>query len=160
MRQHMYYDVSNLNAPYDEVVVAAGSLSSVPGLGSLGATSPFQWKEYSEATKQAQQMYNEWAKSAGYCPITVDGVLGPATCGAIREFSKTVGGGAPPACQSFTNPSKQPCGGGYAAPPKPDTEPQEVRTYGGGGGNAWLIGGALIAAGAIGFAVWKRKKRR
>jgi len=70
---------------------------------TTGASYP--WGVYSADTKALQEATNTALKSAGYCPLTVDGKLGPATCGARQ----TLGLSVPSTCTSFKAPSKGPC---------------------------------------------------
>lgn len=73
--------------------------------------SQYPWNAYSAKTAELQKRINEIGKelatpsgipgsapaNEGYCRITVDGKLGPGTCGA----AKILGIAYPPTCQSF-----------------------------------------------------------
>jgi len=108
---HLYYDVSDLNAPYDQVPfqgVGGGSLggSNVLGLGAeVDVEAEMKWKQHSAYTAGYQIQLNADAKERGYCQIPEDGKLGPVTCG----LSDTLYGKMPSACESKTAPNKQPC---------------------------------------------------
>lgn len=171
-RQHLYFDTSNLNAEYDYTPplqgLGAGSLGSA-GLGSLGATSlgddatDFPWREESSHTRELQQVINEALDDAGYCPITVDGKLGPATCGAMHFVAEylEMEESPPSTCESFTAPQKKPCGGGGAAlPTTPDfTTRAALQPRSGSGGTNYLLIGGIVAAVAIGGAIVLKKKK-
>lgn len=92
-------------------------------LSGLGADEMYPWHAYADATKQFQTTVNDALRAQGYCPIEADGKLGAATCGA----SKALIGQYPPTCQSFTPPSRGPCGGSTPSPayvaPAPSTLP-------------------------------------
>lgn len=168
MNNHFYYDVSDLNARWDQVPlqgVGAGILSAGP-TGSLGATATpaaMPWKEYSAETARVQGLLNPKLKNEGYCPVDVDGKLGPSTCGALNEVWPEM---VPSTCASFTAPKKGPCTAAAPAPspsptpspspsPSPSPLPSSVS-----GDNMWLIGGAVAAAAAVGFAFFMKKKKR
>lgn len=177
MRQHRYYDVSDLNAPYDQIPMqglGAGSISSGT-LGSLGAeATEYPWKEYSKATASLQAEINAWLKDHGYCPIGTDGKLGPTTCGAAAFYrdqsgfggAKNISGGVPGTCQSSAFvPKTPPCAG--ASSPAPATPPATpvvatpaTARITGGGDWMWIAIGGLVAAGAVGAAIYYKKKRR
>jgi len=99
----------------------------------------------------------------GYCPISVDGVLGPATCGAARLVIQELGMDASPpsTCESFTTPQRQPCGGGGGGTaPVPDfTTQATLQPRSGGSGTNYLLIGGIIAAAAIGGAIVLKKKK-
>jgi LPXTG-motif cell wall-anchored protein len=169
MRQHLYMDTALLNADYKAVPLQGlgggvlgsthmGSLS-----GPLGAEGDYPWREKSAATKALQQIINNNLGPMGYLPLDADGVLGAATCGAAKFVVDKVSDTmvfVPDTCQSFTPPTKKGTGGG--ALPKP-TDPglTTARMYGGGGmsDTMWIVLGGLAAAGAVGIAVYMKKKK-
>jgi hypothetical protein len=167
---HMYFDTSNLNASYDvyppNLSLGAGTLASGP-LGSLGRSGlgEYPWREASADTQELQSLTNEVLRQHGYCPIDVDGKMGPRTCGAIN-MALAVTGQQVPMPESCTEhatewiaPSREPCG---VQTPAPSTEPKTAeltRARVGGGGN-WLLYGSLVAAAAIGIAIVAKKRRR
>lgn len=171
---HFYYDVSDLNARWDQVplqglgggVLSAGPSGSLGGR-ALGATSQHPWREYSDATKQLQQTVNELlVKKTGdgpYCPIDADGKLGPATCGALWTVYPEM---MPQTCKEQTAPKKPPCGGGSKPAPPPAPPPTETNPNSSvlpasmSSDNMWLIGGAVAAMAAVGLAVVMKKKKR
>jgi hypothetical protein len=73
----------------------------------------YPWSTYSADTKVLQEATNIALKAAGYCPVTVDGKLGAKTCGARKTLHDTgiqPGMTWPSTCQSYTAPTKGPCG--------------------------------------------------
>lgn len=189
---HLYYDVSLLNAPYRAPVLSGlggdrayrshadlnaqydplpmrglgGGILSTGPVGSLGAvTANYPWKQYSADTVALQKAMNEALKANGYCQINPDGSLGPATCGAIKKMLEISGqtDQSPPATyQSFTAPTKGPCGGGATPPPSPATPPKltPLTMSSGGSGTVWIIAGGVVAVGAIGAALFFTRKGR
>lgn len=156
---HKYVDLSDLNARWDQDFPGGYNpiyASPIHGLGtsngalsgnSLGIVSRgvgqdpyYPWKEYSADTKALQEETNLALTKEGYATIEADGVLGPATCGAVQE----VIGEAPGTCQSFTEPMK------IARPTKRMSM---------GGGNALIYGGAfaLVMVGAALIVKGKKK---
>jgi hypothetical protein len=170
-----YWDTSDLNARWDQVPEAALGAGSIAGgsLGSLGAgDTSYPWKEYSAATSQLQQEINAWLQAAGYCPIGQDGKLGPTTCGAAVFYrdesgyggAKNISGGVPSTCQTFSfTPMKPPCPGLTSSAPKPEpaVAPATPATasISSGGDWIWLAVGGLVAAGAVGAALYYKKRR-
>lgn len=154
---HEYSDVSKLNAPYGHTIpileTGAGSLS-LNGLGVLGQANDYPWMAYSAATKELQELLNEALEAHDYCPIKADGKLGAGTCGAIRRILEVTGqtDQLPPAtCQSFTEPTRPPC---------PGEAPSASRMGMLSSDTLWLVGGSLVAATAIGVAIYLKKRRR
>jgi hypothetical protein len=167
----MYFDTSNLNAQYDYTPplqgLGAGSLST-PSLRSLAALrqdAMYPWREEAPETRGLQQSINVALREDNLCPISEDGVLGPATCGAVAYVvgSRGTGGEAVPAtCQEYTSPSSPPCpgaggGGGGAQPSQPATPVVAQRAA--NGGTNWLLIGGVVAAVAIGGAIVLKKKK-
>lgn len=62
---------------------------NLAGLGrALGGNEDiYPWGKYSAETEKLQESTNATLKNYGYCPITVDGKLGPATCGARAQLA-------------------------------------------------------------------------
>jgi hypothetical protein len=168
---HFYYDVSDLNARWDQVplqglgggILSAGPIGTLGGRGTGAADSSFlPWKEYSAETLAAQRALNKGLKADGYCPIDEDGKLGAATCGAARQ---QWGGGGIENCQAYTAPVK--CPGGAPPPsnspppspvaPSPVSPPLPASMS---GDNMWLLGGAVAAAAAVGLAFFMKKKKK
>jgi hypothetical protein len=105
-----------------------GNLSGAPALGKKAKTSmgslgdaasdavDYPWDTYSAKTAALQTATNTELKAAGYCPIAVDGKLGPATCGARNRLNIDAGTGTtienPSTCQSYTTPSSASTGCG------------------------------------------------
>ncbi len=158
---HEYVDLSDLNARWDQDFPGGYNpiyASPIHGLGTsngalsgnslgvvargVGADPYYPWKEYSADTKALQQQTNVALAKDGYAPIDADGVLGPATCGAVREMI----GNAPTTCQSFTEPVK-------LAGARP------ARRMSMGGGNALIYGGA-VALVAVGAALLLKGKKK
>jgi hypothetical protein len=157
---HKYVDLSDLNARWDQDFPGGYNpiyASPIHGLGtsngalsgnSLGIVSRgvgqdpyYPWKEYSADTKALQEETNTALVKDGYAPIDADGVLGPATCGAVKEMI----GEAPGTCQSFTEPMKI---------SRPASKRMSL-----GGGNALIYGGAfaLVMVGAALIVKGKKK---
>lgn len=176
-RIHRYYDVSDLNARWDQIplqglgagILTRGGQGSLSGgyLGALGQDYP--WRAESEDTEDLQELVNESLKANGYYPIEVDGKLGPATCGAIRamcDLAVQRGGRCtvevPSTCQSFTAPTKK--GATPATPPPPPSkEPTDEiprARKAGMSDTTWLLIGGGVAVAAVGAAFYMRKKKR
>jgi hypothetical protein len=104
MRRHRYGDVSNLNAPYDNL-----SLQGIRGVGSLSGTSlgamtldeldasnaeddkaagatTYPWMQESSATSAIQTELNKQLAADGMHQLLVDGRLGGRTCGALVKY--------------------------------------------------------------------------
>lgn len=110
---------------------------NISGLGSIGSRSTralkrplrglgaddadYPWKTVSEKTRQLQQATNESLVKAGLCPLTVDGKLGGATCGARNHLSvhseKYFG-----QAMSFSNPSTCDAHGSELKVPTPKSQ--------------------------------------
>jgi hypothetical protein len=162
---HMYFDTSNLNAPYDGLPgLGAGSLggSSLGSLGAPGALGEYPWKEKANETTTLQGLINQVLEQWDYCPIAVDGKLGGATCGAASLVRDSLGVSVPVpnAClahqSEWVTPRHPPCAAATPTPTPTTTQPV-VRAQVGGNGWGWLVGGALVAAAAVGFAIWKKQ---
>lgn len=163
MRQHQYRDISNLNAPYDNMSLQGfGSLSG----GPFGATASlsdlpvdgaedYPWMEEAEPTFAIQREMNKSLTADGFGQLKVDGILGPRTCGALKHYGALdmVFG----ACDDYVSEFIMP----KAADKMPANLPQEPQDDfdgGGGGNNAWLWG-VLLAGGAVGLVLYMRKRR-
>lgn len=139
---------------------------SVNGLGDDAADYP--WGTYSAKTATLQTATNAALAAAGYCPIAVDGKLGPATCGARDRLTVDDTTGAvwsnPSTCSAYTIPTLKSagCGSGgssqvttthaSAAPvtsslPMVSSSTKKVLGF---------LGGGLLAVGAVYYI----KKRR
>lgn len=174
--QHMYFDTSNLNAPYDNVplrglgqygggVFGRGSGAS-GNLGSLGAlTASGKSVDAGAEGKALQQTMGAFLKALGqgYVGLDADGKLGPASCGAAKwiwENHPDAGGVTEAARRAlslcaeishigWTAPQK--ASGVTSTPPKTDTPktdtPGPKYTYSSaGGGSTWWIVGGLVVA--------------
>lgn len=155
MTQHIYGDVSNLNAPYDNI--------SVQGIGQ---TDPYPWREHSENTQNLQLTLNDMLADVGKCPLLVDGILGPRTCGAMVWLNQEFDAGrfpeVPPMVSTCHNPPEAhmmptDCPEGAPAPP-PSQKEVEVVEPKSGGIPIWVWGLGLGAL-AIGAAVMMKKKK-
>lgn len=170
---HAYVDLSYLNAHYRpawpaQVGMSNGILSS-NSLGivaaGMGADPSYPWREYSADTKALQQATNEALIAHGYAPITADGKLGPATCGAIRKMCDYVDSTSAPCygpstCQDFAEPVKAGSGGGLIAKKSSTTTTRAGMLGGGGGSKNWLLIGGAVAALAVGGAlIYKATKK-
>lgn len=130
-----------------------------------GGGSGYPWNAYSADTKTLQQSTNEALKAAGYCPITVDGKLGPATCGArktLRESGAQPQMTWPSTCQTFKAPSKGPCAGsGVVAMPSASTKPAVTTASMNMGFDLKKLGAFALGAGAVlGAAYYFNKRKR
>jgi hypothetical protein len=160
MRQHQYRDISNLNAPYDNMSLQGlGSLSGGPfGAVTLAdlpdEESDYPWREESEPTRVLQRELNTKLTADGFGPILEDGVLGPRTCGALKQYNalEMVDGACDGHAAEFIPPQQ--------AVPMPTTMPnqpeEEVTKAGMGSGWLW---GVLLAGGAIGLVLYMQKKK-
>lgn len=184
---HQYREISDLNAPYDQVplqglagaALGAGSLGYSGSMGSLsgalGATGsgPMVWLDKSNPNGRVmalQAEVNAVLMSKGYNSVGQDGVLGPATCGGISFIGKNYGSSvtalmaeALPVCRSSTAPTKTGSGGGGGGGLPAKTTPIDTANmYGDGGGMSdtmWIVLGTVAAAGAVGAALYFKKKR-
>lgn len=161
MRQHRYMDVSNLNAPYDNM--------SLQGLGSLGAEDGggfnmeqehnIPWMEASPTTLSVQKSINKQLIADGFNPVLEDGVLGPRTCGALQHYGKT--GDVWGACDAHTAEFIAPTKASGGSPVLPKQDPVMMPSSGGSGGGmpswVWAI---LVGGGAVGVAIYLKKKKR
>jgi hypothetical protein len=110
--------------------------------GPVGPSFP--WQQFSVDTESLQATINQALTEKGYCPIGIDGKLGPATCGA----SRTVIGSAPGTCEDFADPKKAPCGASKTT--------TTFASIGGDNAPLWLIVGSLAAVAVAGAALWVR----
>ena len=164
-----YRSTADLNAQYDSVPLQGlgGGILSAGPTGSLGAvTASYPWRSYSADTVALQKAMNEALKAHGYCPVDPDGKLGPATCGAVKAMLDLTGQtdqSPPSTCQSFTAPTKGPCGGG-SSPPVSPAQPAKttplVKASGFDSGTVWIIVGGVVAVGAIGASLYFTRKGR
>lgn len=74
---------------------------------ALGAAGDYPWREFSQKTKELQEVTNQSLRKYGYAPIDADGMLGPATCGARKQLKEHIPGMTwPETCEDFTAPRK------------------------------------------------------
>ena len=174
MRQHQYRDVSNLNAPYDDM-----SLQGVGGLGILGGGDslgfnmedehniPWLGEESHPTVLAAQQEINKELKADNYGPVLADGILGPRTCGALEMYGK--GDLVYNACddhvsKGFIEPQKAEWRPPMKTPEQIQAEQaaaQQSSTLarsGGSGMPSW-VWGILVGGAAIGVAIYIKKKK-
>jgi hypothetical protein len=153
-------DTSTADATQAAQVFSQAAQTSSAGGGS------YPWGVYSADTLALQKVTNASLKQFGYCPITEDGKLGKATCGARLALKSDIPGMTNPStCQGYTTPSRTPCGGG-SAPSAPSTltpaqQAAMMQQY--GGGTDWkkyllFAGGAALVLGAAYYIDKKRKK--
>jgi hypothetical protein len=155
-----------------------GNLAGAPALGSAGSRSlgddasdatNYPWLQVSSATSTLQQATNTALVAAGYCPIAVDGKLGPATCGARNALTATDTTGAiwsnPSTCQSFTSPpmASSGCGsGGSTAVVKAGSATPSTSLPGLSSNTKKILeiaGAGLLAVGVVYFIKKRRGKR-
>lgn len=157
--QHRYFDVSNLNAPYDNVPlmglgqygggVFGRGMGASGNLGSLGAALGGVSSVDAGGDGRAwQAAMNTFLSSKGRSPIVVDGKLGKASCGASQWITNNSDGVSTSVAdatlavwekcysaevnQPWSEPAKVGSGGGVttAPPPPPSTKkPDEKSPY-------------------------------
>lgn len=157
---HMYGDLSDLNAPYDAV--------PLQGLGQPYKTPDdpkYPWMQESQDTYVLQQDLNEGLTSQGGCLLDEDGVLGPATCGALQHFGQHVQTCVNHSDVSPPVPPQIPCktgggGGGGGGSPQPSPEEELVKAGSAGGVPGWAIGLGLGAVAIVAVMMLKGKKKR
>lgn len=157
MNNHHYGDISNLNAPYDAF-----------GVQGLGQSDPHPWRQKTQATMNLQANINHRLTSLKppFCPILVDGELGPRTCGALAQLEMFFDDMPQvPACASppeaIITPKEPPCPGDPSRPaPGPVAPPKETVETKGSSISPMLIGlgVAALAVGAV-LLLGKKKKR-
>lgn len=126
------------------------------------------WMVNSPSTVTLQNTLNPLLAAAGYCGLTADGILGPATCGA----AKTLGLQVPTPCKSTTAPAllSSGCGKAAASPaktpavvsspistPTPTAAPVAPTAPTGISQESMLIGGVAILALGLGYYYAKKK---
>ena len=95
------------------------------GSASSGGSQALPWKAYDARTVSLQNAVNQVLKAKGYPAMTVDGKLGPGTCGAAKLSDREYGTafsqqyGLAASCQSYTEPRKS---SGASFSPLPTTE--------------------------------------
>lgn len=150
---------------------SVGPRPSVKGIG-MGAVSSddMPWGSKSDATVALQSTINAHLLAMGMCPISVDGKLGPATCGGGAYVVQQKGGNPadelPSACidrkASWSSPKKNTGNCGASAPvttsPLPVTTGPSLQS-GMSSSSKRALGFALGGALAIGAVVMLRKKR-
>jgi hypothetical protein len=175
MRQHRYGDVSNLNAPYDNL-----SLQGLRGVGSLSGTTlgaltlddlptedagsanadlsdSYPWMVESPATLTLQKEINKGLVSRGYNVLKEDGILGARTCGALAMDKATgmVGTACDAHVSEFIAPTKAT---GVTSPQnQPITSPQPMVETG-KGMPAW-VWGVLLGSAAVAAVVYAKKRK-
>jgi hypothetical protein len=115
-------------------------------------------------TLELQKAVNALLKPAGYVALVEDGVIGPKTCGAAKQFMADK---VPVTCTSFTAPVKV---GAYVAPKTGGSTAVVVTPKTGGSSTTtvttasllsstkWVIGSSIaIALGLVGMAVAQKK---
>jgi len=161
----------------------------ISGLGSIGArrvhksrhsgiamrglgddTADYPWKEKSAATATLQEQTNISLVKAGMCPITVDGKLGGATCGARNFLTANNSEGMlfknPSACDAHAGDLVRPkskasgCGGGtLTTTPAASTLPATTFESGMSSGTKRTLGFAIGGILALGAVVLMRRSR-
>jgi hypothetical protein len=156
MRQHQYRDVSNLNAPYDNL-----SLQGLGGYGSLGFNMEEEehnipWMKPSPVTLSIQKDLNPKLRTDGYNILLEDGILGPRTCGALQHYGRTgeVWGACDAHAAEFIAPTKA-----SGLMPAPVVEETKSLARKGGSVPSW-VWALLVGGGAIGVAIFLKKKKR
>lgn len=165
MSQHHYGDLSNLNAPYDNMSLqgVGGTLGGPNSLGwSMEEEHNIPWLgEDSHPTVLAsQQGINKTLTADGFGPVLEDGRLGPRTCGALHQYGRTgeVWGACDDHSAEFISPKKV---GPPPAIARPATDPNAAAptlARSGGGVPSW-VWGLLVGGGAIGVAIYLKKKK-
>lgn len=147
---------------------------SVRGLGDDSVDYP--WRTESEKTRGLQEATNVSLVKAGLCPLTVDGKLGGATCGARNHlsvnsekyFGQAMAFNNPSACDAHTSelvrptPKSQGCGGGGGGGLTTVPAASTLPSYSSGGMSSSTKRALGFAAGgllALGAVVMMRRKR-
>jgi len=154
---HHYGDVSNLNAPYDQIVYpvqGVGATSEVPA--SVRECGSYPWRMYSSCTKKIQvEAINPLLREDGYHTISEDGKLGPATCGAMALYDSAHWA---PACLDHESEWVAPTRASGGSSTSPTLQADVIGVGSSGGLPTWAIGLAVGAL-AIGAAIYMQKKR-
>lgn len=151
-------------------------VKGVSSMGALGDAASdavdYPWGKVSDKTKALQQVTNTELATLGYCPIAVDGKLGPATCGArnrINIESPDAQYANPSTCQSYATPTSVSTGcgaGSSSAKPLVSTASQSSMTsslplFSSNTKKAiGFVAGGLAAVGAVYLIKKHRKGRR
>jgi hypothetical protein len=130
----------------------------------------YPWMTYSVATQSAQEDMNASLQASGYCPISTDGILGPATCGAANYLSlpmPTCSGQSATAPQLSANGCAAPTPQRSAAPSAPSapgqpSSPSSLVTPGGAPAKATsasmlVTGGLILGVVGVGYYIAKKK---
>lgn len=159
MTQHFYGDMSNLNAPY--------RMASIQGLGAVtweGRTLPsagYPWMQESDDTLQVQYRFNEALAQKDLCPLLLDGVAGPRTCGALYSVDTPAPSGLVQTCSLHAGEEMAPksCPGGVVPDSPAPVVDDEVVVEKRGGIPIWIWGLGLGVL-AVGAAIAMKKKKR
>jgi hypothetical protein len=152
-----------------------GNLSGLNGHGLAGNEAIYPWGKYSAETKKLQDSTNATLKSYGYCPITADGKLGPATCGAraprvidtLKRGDTTTLFAIPDACpadksqMTAPTPASSGCGTKSSSPitSLPSATPQpELMSAGMSASNKKALAFAVGGVATIGLLYLLKKK--
>lgn len=167
---HHYGDVSNLNAPYDNIAVQGLGSVTYDGKTLPSTGLPLPWRKASSETLDLQYDLNERLASMDKCPLLLDGILGPRTCGAMvwlnQEFSAGRYPNVPPMVSTCNNPPESPMmptncpQGEVPAPPPPEEEEEELEVETKAGGIPFWVWGLGLGVLAVGAAMAMKKKRR
>lgn len=186
--QHLYLDVSNLNAPYDNVPlmgigqygggVFGRGMGAAGALGALGALNASgKAVDAGSQGREWQSAMNIFLTAKGYGALAVDGLLGRASCGAAEMICSDASAAEDETISAFcgeilgtcseishlkpwTRPSKI----GASTTSRPSTSPPDggatpyvSYSRSSGGSTWWIVSGLVVAAGAIGVALYMRK---
>lgn len=155
---------------------AFGGVDGSPsGVGGLGADDPrYPWRQFSADTQTLQVELNKELTNLGLCPLLMDGVLGPRTCGAVERmgmFDWPQISTCTSAPEAMILPHEPPCVGDAPAPspapppeiepePEPEPEPLPPEPKTGGMSSGLVIAGVLLLAGTGAAIAMSGKKRR
>lgn len=141
------------------------------GLGAVSSTD-MPWKTKADATIALQSTINAYLLRFGMCPISVDGKLGPGTCGAARYVLDQNGDKSdaemPDSCtqhrSEWTSPTKNTgknCGVPVTTttPAVPTTNVPVMAEAGMSSSTKRMLGFALGGVLAVGAVVLLKKKR-
>lgn len=151
-----------------------GNLSGVQTENNtLGATASdeesYPYGQYSAKTKAFQDKINVYLKKAGLCPITADGKLGPATCGAVTDYRVLGAPGftdaapyiVPSTCAGYAAPKllSSGCGGSSTVLPTPTQSASASSSLPMSSSTKKLIGFVAGGLGAVAVVYYVKKRR-
>ena len=189
----MFFDsTGDVDSPWAIAGLGVGQVGPYQAFqdGSLGVVLPgddprYPWITKAKDTQALQFNLSQELESAGLCPISMDGQLGPITCGAVDWSMDS--GNRPPistceahrASSSFKFPASPPCARGkkfvptpppgvplppiappVAPPAAPPVEPPSLVVPAEGSKAGLIVAGLLLVVGGTAAYMMTKKKRR